>query len=72
MLREHRLGDAQGALDAVAQAWRQAERTRMIGRPLPHIEASLAERAQRLRRRLHRSAVEFRRKGCSPPPHLSG
>jgi hypothetical protein len=51
-LREHRLGDLPGAYQAVRNGWRQAERSRTLGRPLPLIEASLMDRGRRLRRRL--------------------
>jgi uncharacterized protein YprB with RNaseH-like and TPR domain len=51
-LREHRLGDLRGAYEAVRSGWRQAERSRALGRPLPLIEANLVERGRRLRRRL--------------------
>jgi hypothetical protein len=51
-LREHRLGDLRGAYEAVRRGWRQAERCRTLGRPLPHAEANLVERGRRLRRRL--------------------
>jgi hypothetical protein len=51
-LREHRLGDLRGAYDAVRSGWRLAERSRTLGRPLPHLEANLIDRGRRLRRRL--------------------
>jgi hypothetical protein len=51
-LREHRLGDPRGAFEAVRSGWRQSERSRRLGRPLPHVEADLIERGQRLRKRL--------------------
>jgi len=51
-LREHRLGDLRGAYEAVRSGWRLAERNRTLGRPVPHVEANLAERGRRLRRRL--------------------
>jgi hypothetical protein len=51
-LREHHLGDPRGAYEAVRNGWRQAERSRALGRPLPLIEANLVERGRRLRRRL--------------------
>lgn len=53
-LREHRLGDAEGALTAALLAARIAERQRGLGRPLPRLEATLARRLARLRRRLAR------------------
>jgi tetratricopeptide (TPR) repeat protein len=51
-LREHRLGDVEGAFDAVRNAWQHAERSRVLGRPLPHVEADLIDRGRRLRHRL--------------------
>jgi uncharacterized protein YprB with RNaseH-like and TPR domain len=51
-LREHRLGDVRGAYEAVRCGWRLAERSRTLGRPVPHVEANLIERGRRLRRRL--------------------
>jgi tetratricopeptide (TPR) repeat protein len=53
-LREHRLGDPRGALDAVRAGWRQAERSRRLGRPVPRLEADLVTRGRRLRERLAR------------------
>lgn len=53
-LREHRLGDPAGAFDAVRAGWRQAERSRRLGRPLPRAEADLVSRGRRLRERLAR------------------
>ncbi|HYX10416.1 MAG TPA: hypothetical protein VE817_00450, partial [Candidatus Acidoferrum sp.] len=51
-LREHRLADPAGAFEAVRAGWQLADRNRRLGRPLPHLEADLAERGRRLRRRL--------------------
>jgi RNase_H superfamily len=53
-LREHRLGDVEGALTAAVLAARIAERQRLLGRPLPRLEAGLARRLARLRRRIAR------------------
>jgi uncharacterized protein YprB with RNaseH-like and TPR domain len=51
-LREHRLADSAGAFDAVRAGWQLANRSRRLGRPVPHLEADLMERGRRLRRRL--------------------
>jgi hypothetical protein len=51
-LREHRLGDHVGALEAAARGLAAAERRRRLGRPEPALEANLAHRLARLRRRL--------------------
>ncbi len=53
-LREHRLGDAAGALAASRAAWRQLERLRAMGRAHPRLEADLQRRAARLRARIDR------------------
>jgi hypothetical protein len=51
-LREHRLGDPGGALDAAERARVLAERRRRLGMGDPAIERALAERVVRLGRRL--------------------
>jgi hypothetical protein len=51
-LREHRLGDAAGALEATLRAMAAADRRRQLGMPEPGLEADLAHRLERLRRRL--------------------
>jgi hypothetical protein len=56
-LREHRLGDPAGAFDAVRSGWRQAERSRRLGRPVPRAEADLVTRGRRLRERIGRRAA---------------
>jgi hypothetical protein len=56
-LREHRLRDTAGAFDAVRAGWRQAERSRRLGRPAPRAEADLVARGRRLRDRLDRRAT---------------
>jgi hypothetical protein len=56
-LREHRLGDPAGAFDAVKAGWRQAERSRRLGRPVPRAEADLVARGRRLRERLDRRSL---------------
>jgi uncharacterized protein len=54
-LREHRLGDPTGALVATRAAWRVLERSRLLGRPHPRLEADLARRAARLSARIRRT-----------------
>ena len=51
-LREHRLGDHVGALEAATRGLAAAERRRRLGRPEPTLEANLEHRLVRLRRRL--------------------
>jgi hypothetical protein len=51
-LREHRLGDPEGALDAAERAARIAERRRLMGLGDPPTERGLRTRLDRLRRRL--------------------
>jgi len=51
-LREHRLGDPVGALEAVRRGWSILERRRRLGRPEPAIEADLVRRGRRLRIRI--------------------
>ncbi|MFL5675833.1 MAG: ribonuclease H-like domain-containing protein [Chloroflexota bacterium] len=48
-LREHRLRDREGALDAVTGGLGAVERRRRLGRPEPALEADLRRRAIRLR-----------------------
>ncbi len=55
-LREHRLGDPSGALEAARAASRLLERSRVLGRPHPRLEADIARRGRRLSRRLQRTA----------------
>jgi tetratricopeptide (TPR) repeat protein len=55
-LREHRLGDPSGALAATRSAWRLLERSRVIGRPYPRVEADLVRRGARLAARIRREA----------------
>jgi hypothetical protein len=56
-LREHHLGDPDGAFSATRAAWRACERSRALGRPLPRLERDLVRRARRLRIRLERRAT---------------
>ena len=51
-LREHRLGDPAGALDATLRAIAAADRRRQLGMPEPALETDLTRRLGRLRRRL--------------------
>ncbi|HET7169108.1 MAG TPA: ribonuclease H-like domain-containing protein [Candidatus Limnocylindrales bacterium] len=51
-LREHRLSDRPGALDAAERGLAAAERRRQLGMPDPRLERDLAHRAARLRTRL--------------------
>ncbi len=54
-LLEHRRRDPAGALEATEAAARLADRARLLGRPLPGLEADLARRRRRLRRALARA-----------------
>ena len=51
-LREHRLGDPAGALDATLRGTAAADRRRRLGMPEPALEADLRHRLARLRARL--------------------
>jgi len=53
-LREHRLADLEGAIEATHGAIASAERRRRLGRPDPALEIGLARRLARLRVRLAR------------------
>ena len=53
-LREHRLGDPAGALDAALRGAAAADRRRQLALPEPGLEADLRGRLQRLRRRVAR------------------
>jgi hypothetical protein len=64
-LREHRLADPVGAFEAVHAGWRQAERSRRLGRPMLRAEADLVIRGRRLRERLARR-VPPQRTGVVP------
>ena len=59
-LREHRLGDPAGALSIASRGLGAAERRRQIGRPEPALEANLARRIARLRRRVEGRRVDRR------------
>ena len=69
-LREHRLGDLPGAIEAAGAALRLVERQAWLGRPLPRIEAALGLRLARLgaraaRRRTSARSGTPRRPGAS-------
>ena len=57
-LREHRLGDPVGAFEAVRSGWREAERSRRLGRPVTRAESDLVVRGRRLRERLARRVAD--------------
>jgi hypothetical protein len=59
-LREHRLGDLAGALEATTAALRLAERQAWLGRPLSRLETSLGRRLARLGARVMRARTAAR------------
>jgi hypothetical protein len=59
-LREHRLGDLTGAIEAATAALRLAERQAWLGRPLARLVSSLAHRLARLSARRMRSRTAAR------------
>jgi hypothetical protein len=59
-LREHRLADLAGALDAAASALRLVERQAWLGRPMPRLEGALGRRLARLATRVARRPVVAR------------
>jgi tetratricopeptide (TPR) repeat protein len=59
-LREHRLRDLDGALEAARRAWAILDRRRRLGRPEARLEADLVRRGARLRMRLRARAVAAR------------
>lgn len=65
-LREHRLDDPRGAMEATRAGWQAAERSRVLGRPLPRLEQDLIRRGTRLRARLDRREDD-RPPGRQPP-----
>jgi hypothetical protein len=68
-VREHRLADLDGALDATLRSIRAIERQRGLGRPLPRLERAAARRCLRLRRRLAgggRRGPDLRRSQAGP------
>ena len=66
-LREHRLGDPLGAIEAATAALRLAERQAWLGRPLARLESSLAHRLARLAARRIRSRTAARSGTPSTP-----
>ena len=59
-LREHRLGDITGAIEAATAAFRLVERQAWLGRPLPGLESSLGHRLARLGARSSRRRTAAR------------
>lgn len=59
-LREHRLGDLPGAIEAATAALHLAERQAWLGRPLARIETALGRRLARLGARVIRSRTAAR------------
>lgn len=59
-LREHRLGDLSGAIEAATAALRLAERQAWLGRPLSKLEAALGQRLARLGGRVIRRRTAAR------------
>jgi hypothetical protein len=59
-LREHRLRDVPGAIEAATAALRLAERQAWLGKPLARLESSLAHRLARLGARRMRSRTAAR------------
>src|SRR6185436_13315885 len=75
-LREHRLGDLPGAIDAANAALRLAERQAWLGRPLPRLEVALGRRLARLGTRVVRrqatSATRRRTASSVGTPSIPG
>jgi hypothetical protein len=69
-LREHRLGDLAGALDATSRAMALAERRRRLGMGDPLIDRALTVRLDRLRRRSASAPDPTQRR--SRPARLAG
>jgi hypothetical protein len=66
-LREHRLGDLPGAVEATNAALRLAERQAWLGRPLPRLEVALGRRLARLGARVaRRQATSAIRRRIAP------
>jgi RNase_H superfamily len=59
-LREHRLGDLAGAVEAANAALRLAERQAWLGRPVPRLEVALGRRLARLGTRVARRSAAAR------------
>jgi RNase_H superfamily len=66
-LREHRLGDPAGALDATLRGAAAADRRRQLGMPEPALETDLRHRLARLRRRVEPQRPA--RRGPALPAH---
>jgi hypothetical protein len=71
-LREHRLGDLAGALDATSRATALAERRRRTGMGDPVVERALAIRLDRLRRRIASSPRTGADQSSAATPGTSG
>ena len=71
-LREHRLGDVAGALDATSRAIALAERRRRVGMGDPIVERALAGRLDRLRRRATSGRGFARARTTDEPGSASG
>lgn len=71
-LREHRLADLAGALDATTRAISLAERRRRLGMGDPIVERALDVRLARLRRRIATASPPSRRQPAATPPGTSG
>jgi hypothetical protein len=71
-LREHRLGDPVGALEAATRGLAAAERRRRFGRPEPALEVNLEGRLVRLRRRLGAQRGEATDRGVPRPRASTG
>ena len=61
-LREHRLADLAGAVEAANSALRLVERQAWLGRPLPRLEVALGRRLARLGGRVARQAISATRR----------
>ncbi|HEX3266234.1 MAG TPA: ribonuclease H-like domain-containing protein [Candidatus Limnocylindrales bacterium] len=66
-LREHRLGDLAGAIEAATAALRLAERQAWLGRPLSRLETALGRRLARLGARVTRRRTAARSGTASRP-----
>jgi hypothetical protein len=71
-LREHRLGDVPGALDATSRAVALAERRRRMGLADPIVDRALDVRLTRLRRRLAPAPLECDRQPAADSGGTSG
>lgn len=71
-LREHRLADLAGALEATTRAVALAERRRRLGMGDPIVERALEVRLARLRRRMLMGGPPSRPQPATPSPGTSG